>query len=402
MKVAIVNAYVGGAADGGGGLRQALELALGLRAQGHRVTVVSHEYDPRSEYDDPAVRDLEFRYVTTDPVPPDFRGLLLRHWVAMRRVARLIPPDTEVINAHDTPALRAGALASRALRVPLVWTRNDPTMVEEALIPDETIVSVSGPKQRGGRLVLFCSDLRDARHAAAITVLDERNARMVWRAYRRRATLVRSGPAARFFEERDRAAARARLGVPDGAFLVLGVGVLFPHRRFEDLIDAVALLGPDPDVRALVLGADSREPAYAQALADRVGRLGLGERVELSRRAVSDETLRDAYAAADVLVFPNRRQTWGLAPLEALASGTPTIVSSGAGVHEVLQGRPGVVVVPPEDPPALAAALRRVRADGAGSLEPTREWIRAELNRRRYAERMAALFESVVARGPLS
>jgi hypothetical protein len=67
------------------------------------------------------------------------------------------------------------------------------------------------------------------------------------------------------------------------------------------------------------------------------------------------------------------------------------VVSSGAGVHEVLRGRPGVEIVEPERPGEIAAALTRTRERGRDGLEPTREWIREELNNRRYAERMAEL-----------
>jgi hypothetical protein len=66
----------------------------------------------------------------------------------------------------------------------------------------------------------------------------------------------------------------------------------------------------------------------------------------------------------------------------------------------VLEGRPGVVVVPAEDPRALAGALAGIRDRGAPpDLEETRAWIRAELGSRRYAERMAALFAELVGRG---
>ena len=393
MKVAIAIGHVGGPAGGGGGPRQALELALGLSELGHDVTVVCHDHDPDSDFDDPAVHDLDIRSVRRGvEMPAGVVPITRRHWAGMRDVADLVPRDRDAVNAHDTPALRAGAIAARRLDVPNVWTRNDESVIEQALIPDETIQSWPGLHQRVPRFVLFATDMRDARAAKEVTVLDRRNAAMVQRAYRRPATIVQSGPRADFFDPPDRGEARARLGIPDGVFLVLGMGVLYPHRRFEDLVDAVPLLGAGADdLRVLILGSDHRAPGYARELAARVERGGLGDRVELGRRSVSDEELRDAYSAADVFVFPNVRQTWGLAPLEALASGTPVIVSRGAGVHEVLDGRPGVTVVPQEDPGALAEALRAARSAGAVDLEPTREWIRTELSRRAYARRMAEL-----------
>jgi glycosyltransferase involved in cell wall biosynthesis len=214
---------------------------------------------------------------------------------------------------------------------------------------------------------------------------------MVRRAYRREAQIVRSGPAQWFFDPPPRAEARARLGVDEGAWLVAGVGILLPHRRFEDLIEAIAQLSGDASVRALIVGDDRHDPAYAGRLASLIAEHGLEDRIALPRTSISDDELRDVYSAADAFVFPNRRQTWGLAPLEALAAGTPVVVSSGAGVHEVLRGRPGVEIVEPERPAEIAAALTRPRERGRDGLEPTREWIREELNNRRYAERMAEL-----------
>jgi D-inositol-3-phosphate glycosyltransferase len=210
---------------------------------------------------------------------------------------------------------------------------------------------------------------------------------------------VRSGPSRRFFQPPAGADARARLGLPEDAFVAVGVGILFPHRRFEDLCEAIALLGDRPEMRALVIGSDHADSAYADRLDRLIASRRLNGRVTLRRQAISDEELRHVYAGADVFVFPNERQTWGLAPLEALVSGTPAIVSSGAGVHEVLEGRPGVQVVPPARPDAIAVALRALAGGGREEVGETAAWIREELSNERYAERMAAIFAEVTGRG---
>jgi D-inositol-3-phosphate glycosyltransferase len=257
-------------------------------------------------------------------------------------------------------------------------------------------VSDRNPLRRAARVLIGLPDFRDARRAAAILVLNEPSMRMVNRAFHRPARIIRLPPAGHFFDAPDRAAARARLGIPDDVFLVLGAAILFPHRRFEDLIEAMALLGDEPQVQALIVGSDHADPAYADRLDALIRARALEDRVRLPRASVSDRELHEAYAAADVFVFPNQRQTWGLAPLEALATGTPVIVSTGAGVHEVLDGRPGVLSVPPERPDAIAAAVRKARAEDLRAGVPeTREWIRHELNARRYAEHMVEIYDEV-------
>jgi glycosyltransferase involved in cell wall biosynthesis len=396
MKVALVFNAVGGKAGGGGGARQMLELGAALTRQGHEVVVVCHNYEAGGDFEPPAgIEILAVRHAPVEPVV-GARNQIERVWRGMKAVSKIVPSDVDVINAHEWPALHAGALASKRTGAPLVWTRNDEGYFENAVIPDDVIVR---PQRGRTRLLLGgigAADFFDARRAAEIVVLDRRNAAMVKRAYRRPAEIVRSGPAAHFFEPPPREEARRRLGVPDDAWLVVSVAILLPHRRFEDTIAAVAQM-PE-DVHGLVVGDDRHDPAYADSLTALVERLGVGDRVRVPRKSISDEQLRDVYSAADALVFPNWRQTWGLAALEAIAAGTPVVVSNGAGVHDVLEGRAGVEVVEPKRPELIAAALGRLRAADRSAVEPTREWIRTELTNDRYAERMVELYERALAK----
>jgi D-inositol-3-phosphate glycosyltransferase len=371
-----------------------LELGIALQDLGHTVTVVAHDFDPETTPSEAAER-LDIRAVRVGPVvPPASRADLLRlQWSGMRAVAQLVPPGTDVINAHEWPASRAGRLAARRLRVPWVWTRNDDTAWERGLVPETTLFDKPSPPGRVARLVAGLPDVLDARAAARIVVLDTRNADAVRRAYRRDSEVLRCGPSSEFFAAPERAAARARLGVPERAKLAVAVGILFPHRRFEDLIEAVAQLSSEAPLEVRIIGSDQQDPGYADRLERLVAESGVGDRVRLERRGVPQDELRDLYAGADAAVFPNRRQAYGLAPLEALASGTPVVLSTGVGVSEVLSGRPGVLMVPPESPLELASALREALDPAAreGAAE-TREWIRAHLSNERYARRMAEIY----------
>jgi glycosyltransferase involved in cell wall biosynthesis len=103
------------------------------------------------------------------------------------------------------------------------------------------------------------------------------------------------------------------------------------------------------------------------------------------------------YAAADVFVILSQRYAWGLAPLEAIASGTPVILTPGAGVYDVLAGRPGVQTVPPQDPRATADAIRRWRSgEGREGLGSTRAWLREEYALDSYVARMEQIYTDVV------
>lgn len=401
MHIALVNHHVGGEAGGGGGVRLMVELGAGLVRRGHRVTLACYDFLPGGEFSY-AADQLEIRSVRQGPfeLPVGNAQLARRFWLDMPKVAKLVPPDVDVVNAHDWLGLRPGRIAAGRLGVPLVWTRNNESLWERAMVPEMTILGRRPPLRRAITALTTWPDLLDARRADAIAVLSAQQVEMVRRSYGKRATIVPVGPPTHFFDPPDRAAARARLDVAEGVFLVVGMGTLVEHRRFGDLIQAMSLLSEDEQIQALIAGSDHEDPACGDRLEGQIASLGLGGRVQLPRRSLSDDELKDIYVAADVFVILSQRYAWGLAPLEAIASGTPTILTPGAGVYEILMGRPGVQAVAPEDPQAIAGAIRAWRhGEGREGIESTRSWLRQEYALDRYVERMEAMFFDVTGRG---
>jgi D-inositol-3-phosphate glycosyltransferase len=401
MKIALLHHNVGGQAGGGGGVRLMLELGLGLTSRGHRVTIACHDYLPSGEFAYASER-LEIRAVRTgvSEIPAGNRALA-RRWLDMRKVARLVPSDADVINAHEWLGLRPGRIAARRLSVPLVWTRNGETPWERTIVPGMATDADPRLSRRLAGAAFTWPDLLDARSANAIVVLSEGQVEMVRRSYHKDAVVVGVGPPMHFFDPPDRGAARDRLGIPDEHFLVLGLGVLAEHRRFDTLVAAMASLCDDPSIHALIMGSDHTDPTYADRLSALIAERGLEGRIALPRQSVSDQELKDAYVAADVFVILSQRYAWGLAPLEAIASGTPVILTPGAGVYEILAGRPGIQAVPADDPGATAAAIRQLRSgEGRSEIETTRAWLRDEYAMDRYVERMEQVYAS--ARGKSS
>ena len=106
------------------------------------------------------------------------------------------------------------------------------------------------------------------------------------------------------------------------------------------------------------------------------------------------------WLAWHVFVILSERYAWGLAPLEAIASGTPVILTPGAGVYDVLAGRPGIRDVPARDPQAIADAIRGLRSgEGRRHVEPTRSWLREEFAFENYVGKMEEIYSDVAAVG---
>jgi teichuronic acid biosynthesis glycosyltransferase TuaC len=153
------------------------------------------------------------------------------------------------------------------------------------------------------------------------------------------------------FQPRDRMTAKAALAVT-GA-LVVSVGALIPRKRHDIVIDALAEL---PDTTLLIAG-DGPERAALQA---RIDRLGLGNRARLLGSVAHDD-LPGLLAAADVMALASSSEGLANAWVEALACGTPVVITDVGGARELLtDDRAGRIV--PATPAAFASAIAAMLA----------------------------------------
>jgi glycosyltransferase involved in cell wall biosynthesis len=133
---------------------------------------------------------------------------------------------------------------------------------------------------------------------------------------------------------------------------------LTQEKGMDVAIDALGLLAVDfPSIR-LVLAGDG---PHREELEAQVSRLGLGDSVEFTGWKSPDEIAELIDAASAVLV-PSRLEGFGLTALQGMLGGRPVVASDVGGLPEVL-GEDGGVLVPPERPDALAAAVGMLLRD---------------------------------------
>ncbi|HEV7289707.1 glycosyltransferase [Sphingomonas sp.] len=128
------------------------------------------------------------------------------------------------------------------------------------------------------------------------------------------------------FAPRDRAAAKAALGVSGP--LVASVGALIPRKGHDIVIDAVAAL---PGVRLMIAGEGPERPK----LVGQIARLGVGDRVTLLGSVAHGE-LPGLLAAADVMALASSSEGLANAWVEALASGAPVVIPDAGGARELV------------------------------------------------------------------
>ncbi|MFD0586149.1 glycosyltransferase family 4 protein [Dactylosporangium darangshiense] len=146
---------------------------------------------------------------------------------------------------------------------------------------------------------------------------------------------------------------------------LLCVAVLGRHKGHDILIDALARL-THRTWTCICAGAADRDPAFVRALQTRIDEAGLTDRIHLAGPQTG-AALEALYASADLLVHPSRGETYGMVAAEALARGIPVLATTAKGLPDAV-GRtasgivPGLLV-PPDDPEALAAALEQWLTD---------------------------------------
>ncbi len=104
---------------------------------------------------------------------------------------------------------------------------------------------------------------------------------------------------------------------------------------------------------------DGPERAVLERLA---ARLGIADRVRFVGRMAHEEALREM-ASADLFSLPSRREAFGIVFLEAMASGLPAVGCLGTGAEDLIREGVTGLLVPPDDPEALATVLERLLAD---------------------------------------
>ncbi len=298
------------------------------------------------------------------------RGLLgLRRLLAERR------PD--VVNSHSSTDSWLAALALATLRdaPPLVRTRH---------------ISAPIPRNAGSRWLY-------GRATAHVVTTGERLREQVVRETGLDAARVSSVPTGvdlGRFTPGDRAAARDRLGIPRAAFVVGIVATLRSWKGHRYLVDALAQAGR-PGWMLLVVGDGPGAPN----LRSQVASLGLEPRV---RMPGNQDDVVPWLQALDVFALPSyANEGVPQAIMQAMACGVPVVSTAVGAIGELVRDGDTGLVVPPQEAPALAAALARLEDDPALRARLAgrgREHVQAHFARGRMLERMEAVFLAAAGR----
>ena len=154
----------------------------------------------------------------------------------------------------------------------------------------------------------------------------------------------------------------ARYELP--ARYLVNVGTIEPHKNIALAVKALPLL-PD-DLQLVIIG---RRTPYADEVLQEARRLGVSHRVKLLHNVPTDD-LPAILQMAEVSVYPSRYEGFGIPIIEAIQSGLPVVACTGSCLEEA--GGPDSLYVSPDDPAAMAQAIRQSLKGAEGREERIR------------------------------
>jgi len=193
--------------------------------------------------------------------------------------------------------------------------------------------------------------------------------------------------------------ARAALGLPPAARVILYLSRLAPKKRPEWVAEALARLRPDnPGLVAVFAGPDAGaehdldQAIAAAGLQDAIRRFGF----------VTGGQKEQLLAAADVLVLPSRSENFGVVVVEAMAHGVPVVVTPGVASHIHVDASGGGLTVD-DTLDAFVAGLRQVlSADRRHLGRRGREYVENHLTWQAVTRHVEELYQAVIDGKPLS
>jgi len=298
--------------------------------------------------------------------PWDVRGL-----AALLRLVRA--ERASLVHTHSSIDGWLGGMAARVARVPVVRTRHVSIPIRRGWNPVYTALA--------DRVLTSGEAIRQMVVGAGVPAA--------------RVLAIPAGVQLAAFGSADAGpAVRAELDLGTGP-VVGSVAMFRASKGHRPLLEAVALVRARRPAVRLVLVGDGIRRAWVQGLATEMGLDG----------AVRFTGFRDdvpaLLAAMDCFVLASTR-TEGVPQslLQAFAARVPVVATSVGGIPEVVRDGETGLLVPPDDPPALAAAIERVLADGDGAAaraRAARAMVEERFTHVSAIDRLLAVYEELAA-----
>ncbi|WP_036829992.1 D-inositol-3-phosphate glycosyltransferase [Phycicoccus jejuensis] len=391
-----------GTGDAGGMNVYVLEVARRLARLGTQVDLFTRTTSAAQAEVVEVEPGVVVRHVAAGPYEglskEDLPGQLCAFAAGMMRVAAHAPLGYyDLVHSHYWLSGQVGWLAADRWGVPLVHTMHTMARVKNLHLADG-----DEPEPRG-REIGESQVVEAADRLVANTEREARELVDLYDADPARVAVAAPGVDLGTFTPGSLAQARAELGLPADAVLLLFVGRVQPLKAPDVLVRAAAeLVRRHPALRERLVvavlggasGAGERTPMGLDALATS---LGIGDRLRLVP-PVDRATLARWYRAADVVAVPSHNESFGLVAVEAQACGTPVVAANVGGLPTAVGD--GGLLVDGHDTADWATSLGRVVLEPGlrDALSPRAVEHARGFGWERTAERLLEVYGQALAR----
>lgn len=360
--------------------RHVLEIAAGLDRERYAVEILAGRSEPGegSLWEEARERGISISRVNTLQRAVDPRADIAAFAAIYQKIRT---GGYDIVHTHISKAGILGRLAAKCAGVPVILHTNHGRIEE---VHDGSLKS---------HVLLGCERLA-ARITDAYVAVSEYTARFSLNSgigEDQQYAVIHNGVDLAYFQD---CGIEEELPAELADKTLLGaIGSLTPEKGFDVLLEACPkLMGRYPDLRLCILGDGLLGPS----LQNMVQKLGLQSRVYFTGN-LSD--VRPWLSAFALVLLPSRSEGLPTVALEAMAMGRPVVASCVGGVPEVVvDGRTGLLV-PPEDPGALATAIEMLLQDLPKRQEWSRAgriWVEEEFSLGRMVQKLERLYEDLL------
>ncbi|MCI0770288.1 MAG: glycosyltransferase [Chloroflexi bacterium] len=327
-----------GEKDTGGMNVYVMQLAKEFGRRGHQVDVFTRYHDPL----DPQIVELgegarvvHLKAGPYDTTKQDLYQFIPEFLTALDSFRSEQGIDYDLIHSHYWLSGSIGMALSEDWDVPHVATFH--TLAKTKLR------ARAGEQESEVRVNIERTVMQRADGLVVSTEMEKDDLVKLYQASRCRIKVVPAGVDLELFYPRGKDDAKQKLGIQENR-VILYVGRIEPLKGIDILLKAVALLEDPADTRLVIVGGSLEDDLELERLKGLSETLGIQEKVTFTG-SVPQGILPDFYSAADVFVLPSYYESFGLVALEAMACGTPVVVSRVGGLKTFIkQGETGYLI----------------------------------------------------------
>jgi len=350
-------------------------LAKALRDLGHEVHIMAgppyplapdgvklHELEGLNLYETKALSSLKDPLRMLNPLDfyevaakqvgmfPEIFTFSMRAYLKLRELAPTLKFDV----VHDNQTLGYGLLLMKSLGVPVVATIHHPIPIDM----QADLAQARRFSSKFKRIIFYSFSIMQgvvSKRMDRVITVSKSSANDVIRIFhvpQSKVRIVHNGIDIDIFKKVDHVEKE-----PNRVIVVANTedrkkGIIY-------LLKAIQLLKDDMDVKLTIVDRIGEHTKYAPML---VRELGLEDRVTFTGRLTTEELVK-RYSTAEVAVTASLYEGFGLPCAEAMSCGTPVIATKAGALPEVVGNGSAGMLVPPEDPVALAGAIKLLLAD---------------------------------------